>query len=69
MSDEPTPLRRARDKRGLSRERVVVQLDPPMSAKTLERWEAGGRVPEWRLDQLAEIYGVRSSALLDKKAA
>jgi DNA-binding transcriptional regulator YiaG len=55
-----TPLRAARDKKGLSRERVCVTLNPPISSKTLERWEEPGyRVPEWRLDQLALIYGVK----------
>ena len=54
-----TPLRAARDKLGLARERVAGQLDPPISAKTLERWEApGANVKLWRLQQLAAIYDV-----------
>lgn len=51
-------LRAARDKQGLSRERVAAQLDPPISSKTLERWEApGAGVKRWRLEQLAILYG------------
>jgi len=59
MSDT-TPLRAARDHAELSREAVTrrPELDPPISAKTLERWEAGGRVKRFRLRQLARIYGV-----------
>jgi len=53
-----TPLRAARDRLGLPRERVTAQLDPPISSKTLERWEAGTEVKLWRLQQLATIYGV-----------
>jgi hypothetical protein len=38
-------------------------LDPPISVKTLERWEKGGRVKRWRLKQLARIYGVPMAEL------
>jgi DNA-binding XRE family transcriptional regulator len=59
-----SPLRRARDRRGLGRERVAGQLDPPISSKTLERWEKpGARVPLWRLEQLAALYGLRIETL------
>jgi DNA-binding transcriptional regulator YiaG len=59
-----TPLRLAREKRGLARERVAAQLDPPISSKTLERWETPGYpVPEWRLEQLAELYKTRINKL------
>jgi DNA-binding transcriptional regulator YiaG len=48
-----------REKLGLSRERVAPQLDPPVAAKTLERWEKGkSPCPLWRRQQLAAIYGV-----------
>lgn len=51
-------LRTARDRLGLSRERVAAQLDPPISSKTLERWEkVDANVPLWRREQLADIYG------------
>jgi DNA-binding transcriptional regulator YiaG len=45
---------------GLSRERVAALLDPPISAKTVERWEKGSTTPPpaWRLKQLARIYDV-----------
>lgn len=55
-----TPLRKARDHKGLPRERVAAQLDPPISSKTLERWESPayiGKVPLYRMEQLAVIYG------------
>lgn len=60
MSDAKTltPLRAARDRLGLARERVAAQLDPPISSKTLERWEGGADVKRWRLKQLAAVYGV-----------
>lgn len=53
------PLWRARLAEGLSREHVARLLDPPISAKTLERWEKGANVPPWRLKQLAHVYRVR----------
>lgn len=50
----------AREAMGLSRERVAPQLDPPVSAKTLERWEKGiTPVPRWRLAQFARLYRVK----------
>jgi hypothetical protein len=61
-----TPLRAAREQAELSREAVTrrKELDPPISAKTLERWEMpGARVKRWRLKQLARIYGVAMADL------
>lgn len=55
----------------MSRERVCRQLKPPISAKTLERWEAAG-VParsRWQLPQLAAIYAVELEDLNEKVAA
>lgn len=55
----------------MSRERVVRQLEPPISAKTLERWETSG-VPDksrWWLKQLAAIYEVSIDQLDGKVAA
>lgn len=53
-------LWQAREGEGLSRERVARLLDPPVSAKTLERWERGlTPVPRHRLRQLAQIYRMR----------
>ena len=61
------PIWNARDAEGLSREKVVRLLDPPVSAKTLERWERGiTPVPQWRVRQLAGIYRVK---VADLKAA
>jgi predicted transcriptional regulator len=63
-------LRRARDRKGLPRERVSAQLDPPISSKTLERWETDGyRVPLWRAEQLAGIYGVAIAEIEAEAAA
>lgn len=63
MSDTATfehPIWAARKAEGLAREKVVRQLEPPVSAKTLERWERGDTpVPKHRLRQLAQIYRVR----------
>ena len=58
MSDI-TPLRAAREHAELSREAVSRRLDPPISMKTLERWERSPVVVKrFRLRQLARIYGV-----------
>jgi ribosome-binding protein aMBF1 (putative translation factor) len=69
MSSPVSVLREARDATGLSRERVAAQLDPPISSKTLERWENGATVKRWRLQQLAEVYGVSLHSLSEKAAA
>lgn len=51
---------------GLSREQVVRLLDPPVSAKTLERWERGvSPVKRPRLRELAAIYRVRLADIED----
>jgi hypothetical protein len=68
-ADVRTPLRRERDRIGYSRERVAAQLDPPISSKSLERWEKpGARVPLWRLKQLAKLYRVALARLQAEKA-
>jgi len=68
MSDTAglTPLRAAREWAELSREAVTrrPELDPPISAKTLERWELpGAHVKRFRLKQLARIYDVTVAEL------
>lgn len=56
---QKTPLWIARERTGLSRETVVRRLDPPISAKTLERMERGAApLKGFRLKQLAAIYEV-----------
>jgi len=61
-----SPLRQARERKGFSREHVTRKLESPMSAKTLERWEKEiSQPPGWRLEQLAELYGVDPDALMD----
>ena len=48
---------RKRERLGLARERIAAQLDPPVSAKTLERWEKGvSPLPYWRRIQLDALY-------------
>lgn len=56
-----TPLWIARERAGLSREMVTrrAELDPPISAKTLERMERGiAPLRGFRIKQLAAIYDV-----------
>ena len=54
-----SPLRIARERTGLSREKVAAQLD--ISSKTVERWEKGTqkrRIKRSYLKQLADLYEV-----------
>jgi DNA-binding transcriptional regulator YiaG len=52
-----SPLRAARERKGYSREWVAAQLDPPVSSKTIERWEERPeKVKGYRLEQLADLY-------------
>ena len=61
---ETNSLRVARERRGYSREYVSRQLEPPISSKTLERWEQGASpVKPWRLVQLASVYEVKVAEL------
>lgn len=64
-------MRKVRDDAGFSREMVVrrPELDPPITTKTLERWEAGARVKTFRYKQLALIYGVAFEDLRDARTA
>lgn len=67
-----TTLRKARDARGYSRAQVVRLLEPPITEKTLKRWEddpaplIGKR---WRVEQLASIYQTTPGALLSNGRA
>lgn len=64
MDADRSPLWLARKRKGFSREHVTRNVHPPMSAKTLERWEKGqSNAPGWRIEQLAEFYGVDENAL------
>lgn len=53
----------ARKRAGLGREKVAAQLDPPVSSKTIERWEEPGKVytrierRRFYLTQFEELYG------------
>jgi ribosome-binding protein aMBF1 (putative translation factor) len=65
-----TALRLAREAAGFSRERVAAKLEPPISSKTLERWEKlKTPVPRWQMRQLAALYEVDISSLNGEKAA
>ena len=56
---ERSILREIREDAGLTREQVCALLDPPISSKTLERWEKGTHHPDdRRMGQLALIYRV-----------
>lgn len=49
----------------MGREKVAAQLDPPVSSKTIERWEEPGKVytrierRRFYLAQFEELYGER----------
>jgi DNA-binding XRE family transcriptional regulator len=63
-SDGKSRIWAERERIGYSRERVAAQLEPPIAAKTLERWEKGVTpIPLWRLKQLAALYGVSERRL------
>lgn len=68
-SDGLTPLQQRREELGYSREQVTrrPELDPPISSRTLARWEedpAPLLKKRWRLAQLAAIYGIRPTDLI-----
>lgn len=65
-------LRAVRDELGLSREAVSRSplLDPPITSKTLERWENNlTPVKGFRYLQLARIYKCKPSDLRESVAA
>lgn len=63
MSDTH-PIWDARKAESLSREQVVRLLEPPITTKTLERWERCiTPAPKWRVRQLAQIYRVKADEL------
>lgn len=46
-----------RDRVGLSRERVAALLNPPVTSKTIERWEKGvSPLPGHRRVELQRLY-------------
>ena len=65
-----TTLREARDRRGLSREKVGAMTG--RSSKTLERWEDPEKRPRhmkrYVLEELAEIYGINVDDLEEAAA-
>jgi transcriptional regulator with XRE-family HTH domain len=75
VADGTHTLRRLREARGLRQEEVASQLVPPMSWRTLHRWEKNG--PPYRRDehrdswlaQLAERYGVSVEELKNGRPA
>ena len=64
-TNDKGPLWRAREREGMTRAQVVAILDPPVSPKTLERWERETTpVPYQRLRQLALVYRTKPSELV-----
>jgi DNA-binding transcriptional regulator YiaG len=62
-------LRTVREDAGLTREQVCALLDPPVTTKTLERWEKGEYQPDdRRMGQLAMIYRVTRRKLVTGNA-
>lgn len=60
--DERVGLRQARERTGLSREKVAPQVG--ISSKTLERWERGDTSPKrYIVERLAVIYGITVDAI------
>ena len=52
-------LRETREDAGLTRDQVAALLQPPVSSKTIERWEKGSSpVSHQRMRQLALLYRV-----------
>lgn len=63
VSGFPNRLRAARDRLGLSRERVARVLD--CNARTLSRWERGDFEPSVSvIAKLAALYGVSAHYLI-----
>ena len=60
-------LREARERTGLSREKVGARIG--VSSRTIERWENPGQRPvrfkRYKLVQLAELYGVGIDELIE----
>ena len=57
VADRKSRLWMSRSRTGLSRERVAALLDPPVTSKTIERWEKGiVPIPGYRKAQLTELY-------------
>lgn len=57
-------LWRAREEAALTRAQVAMLVQPPVAAKTIERWERGqSPISERRMRQLALIYRVNVAEL------
>jgi transcriptional regulator with XRE-family HTH domain len=69
MAREKSRLRLTREEAGLTREQVARLLDPPISTRTLIRWEDGSTpIPYHRMRQLALIYRVNRRDLVESVA-
>jgi hypothetical protein len=56
-------MRVRRERLGLSRERIAGRLEPPVTAKTIERWEKGvSPLPGYRRIQLDVLYNTFEAA-------
>ena len=59
IGTEKSALWTVREEAGLTRQMVADLLDPPITAKTLERWEKGvSPISDRRMGQLALVYRV-----------
>ena len=62
---EKSTLWLVREEVGLTRQQVADLLDPPVTAKTLERWEKGASpISDRRMGQLALVYRVPRKRLV-----
>jgi transcriptional regulator with XRE-family HTH domain len=64
VAREKGKLQLTREEAGMTREQVVRLLDPPVSVRTLIRWEDGSTpIPYHRMRQLALMYRVKANEL------
>jgi DNA-binding XRE family transcriptional regulator len=65
VAREKGKLQLTREEAGLTREQVARLVDPPVSTRTLIRWEDGTTpIPYHRMRQLAFIYRVSARELV-----
>jgi transcriptional regulator with XRE-family HTH domain len=61
----PNRLRELREERGLSRFRLALELDPPVTERTISRWETReSAIPDDRKIELARVLEVTVEELM-----
>jgi DNA-binding XRE family transcriptional regulator len=61
----PNRLRELRDERGLSRFALALKLDPPVTERTILRWEVRETaIPDERKVELADVLGTTVEELM-----